>query len=143
MPVALLCSHCVTTSSVSMEITLLQGSKMRSLCAASATAIAEATVEAHADAVTSAVKACPCMNVDAASAFASASLFVELVADAAVTAEATVCVEGKAPLLCTCGLPTLSNQSMPYGPWMHVLQALDPCCVQEHGQWQLACMYRC
>ena len=122
-----------------MEITLLQGSKMRSLCAASATAIAEATVEAHADAVTSAVKACPCMNV----AFASASLFVELVADAAVTAEATVCVEGKAPLLCTCGLPTLSNQSMPYGPWMHVLQALDPCCVQEHGQWQLACMYHC
>eukprot|EP00892_Ulva_mutabilis_P011076 jgi/Ulvmu1/8340/UM042_0046.1 len=62
---------------------------------ASATAIAEATMEAHAEAVTVAMKACPCMNSDSISAFASADMFVELVADAAVTAEATVCVEGK------------------------------------------------
>lgn len=63
-------------------------------CAASATAIAAATAEAHAEAVAVALKACPCMNSDAASAFGSASMFLELVADAAVTAEATVCVEG-------------------------------------------------
>lgn len=68
-------------------------------CAASATAIAEATAEAHAEAVAVATKSCPCMHTDAVYAFGSASTFIRLVADAAVTAEATVCVEGASPCM--------------------------------------------
>eukprot|EP00892_Ulva_mutabilis_P011087 jgi/Ulvmu1/8350/UM042_0056.1 len=62
---------------------------------ASATAIAEATASGHAEAVAAAVAQCPCMTDAVAASFASDELFVELVADATVTAEATVCVAGK------------------------------------------------
>lgn len=62
--------------------------------AASATAIAEATAEGHSQAVAEAVKNCSCMTDAVSASFSSDELFVELVADAMVTAEATVCVEG-------------------------------------------------
>lgn len=68
--------------------------------AASATAIANATAEAHSAAVAAAVKNCSCMNDAVAKSFANDSLFVDLVADATVTSEATVCVEGMCPYPC-------------------------------------------
>lgn len=65
--------------------------------AASATAMAEATAAGHSEAVALAVKNCSCMTEAVATSFASDTLFVDLVADATVTAEATVCVEGARP----------------------------------------------
>lgn len=67
------------------------------------------------------------MHTDAVHVFGSASTFVRLVADAAVTAEATVCVEG-APSACACwqwvpcGLAAAAHVAL-----LHVRAVAAPC----------------
>ena len=61
---------------------------------ATANAYAEATVEAHASAVANAVSACGCLTEAVSQGMNSADVYVKLVAEAASTATAEVCVTG-------------------------------------------------
>ena len=61
---------------------------------ATANAYAEATVDAHASAVANAVNACGCLTDAVSQGMNSADVYVKLVAEAASTATAEVCVTG-------------------------------------------------
>ena len=64
---------------------------------ATAEAWAEATADAHASAVSAAVAGCGCLTDAVAESYADSSLFLKLVANAASTATATVCLDGVHP----------------------------------------------
>jgi ApbE superfamily uncharacterized protein (UPF0280 family) len=64
---------------------------------ATANAYAEATASAHSTAVANAVNACGCLTEAVAMTIVSAEKYVKLVAEAASTATAEVCVTGKHP----------------------------------------------
>jgi ApbE superfamily uncharacterized protein (UPF0280 family) len=68
---------------------------------ATATAYAEATATAHATAVGNAVNACGCMTEAVAETLVSADKYLKLVAEAASTATAEVCVTGTSLMHCT------------------------------------------
>jgi hypothetical protein len=61
---------------------------------ATANAYAEATAVAHATAVAEAVSSCGCLTETVAEGLNSADIYVKLVAEAASTATAEVCVSG-------------------------------------------------
>lgn len=63
---------------------------------ATANAYAEATAVAHATAVSNAVNACGCLTDAVAEGMNSADQYVKLVAEAASTATAEVCITGAA-----------------------------------------------
>lgn len=62
---------------------------------ASAEAYARATAQAHAEAVATAVNACGCMTESVSESISDESIYIQLIADAASTASATACIEGK------------------------------------------------
>jgi hypothetical protein len=61
---------------------------------ATANALATATARVHAEAVANAVSNCSCMSKAVTDALAPANLFIRIVADAAVTAAVSVCIDG-------------------------------------------------
>ena len=113
---------------------------------ATAEAWAEATAGAHASAVSSAVSGCGCLTDAVADSFSDASVYLKLVAEAASTATATVCLDGAHPMVIM--LPNKYTYYNIFSTLMcrsptarHLVQAALATFFDERRCWSLKAVY--